>query len=970
MATEYQFKLATAKDLPPAWYELVLRPETFQEHLNNLYQKPHVEPSALLLIATFLEKAACIEGQSPLGEGVTVSEEKKQTLIDCALFMGTFLKWDFSSIEQGLPPAVVHSLFSSLAAKFPLSSSIIVDVPVDVLTAQTLYNLWVIRFLVQSDLPIRSPPQGLLWEGTCASPDIIKQLVQPELDKAISILTDVCLIKHDFKLPCQSLELPYLKGLGKGEEKYIVQLPFNSIGVSYQNVHTQLHYDLGQILFQTEQYQKSHDHFKQCSELLDKLKGKIPQPHLLINRDKLKGYLAACESLEGDEPKYDTPLVAMATIEQHRKGNMEDILDYLPSCPSTLSAAYRVGLESDVFDWSESVAMETSKNKRPKLESGISGRGLSLSIQLCIWDVIQCIVDGKGMKPTSLNTLSSSDDNKDIIDYILTTADKVLKDIEPGGVVSNQLILFLKSIYVNNILWNECIENYPLIKQLMGIDKLKTKLSKPSDFSSIVIPSNNPFNRLVPILLSPTPSILMTAVSDLFHQTPASEHVPIANMLQGDSREFSSVHQMTNPLVCAQYNALLQKANIQADMKDYESAVEFYTFAFQLINSVSNPNSFRLVPVLMEQSLRMRILAAGVGLNKLTNTKACELHSTLINDAKNHYSNNKNPNIDPLNITLTGVFLLNLQQYFIVARYDHTALHERVCTRLAVAAQCMKEGHDLRRCTRDLFETVSGIFSTPRGGGNKSDENQLQRKCLEVILTHLQDPMCLSYLMAALVRLWNLIKKPAHEISSEYLSHWPTAVGNASSIKTDQVLRVLESTLSNSIKFHPSHNYWLIMKGDISFANNNYGTALQSYLEAGAQDSDFFIQPVSVSVWNQQVYHRMIKCCCGLEYFSQAIVLCQFLDSTNYTFTFTLLKEHACHVLESIFDYLWDMNIIEYLIYSLSKQGESVIQATAVQTAGRPELNTHNHRSILTRVVEVRKRQFLKHFYRIVVLKV
>ena len=101
---------------------------------------------------------------------------------------------------------------------------------------------------------------------------------------------------------------------------------------------------------------------------------------------------------------------------------LQDILDYLPSCPSTLSAAYRVGLESDAFDWSESVAMETSKNKRPKLESGISGRGLSLSTRLCIWDVIQCIVDGKGVKPTSLNTLSSSDDNKDIIDYILTVS--------------------------------------------------------------------------------------------------------------------------------------------------------------------------------------------------------------------------------------------------------------------------------------------------------------------------------------------------------------------------------------------------------------------------------------------------------------------------------------------------------------------------------------------------------------------
>ena len=87
-----------------------------------------------------------------------------------------------------------------------------------------------------------------------------------------------------------------------------------------------------------------------------------------------------------------------------------------------MSAAYRVGLESDVFDWSESVAMETSKNKRPKLESGISGCGLSLSTRLCIWDVIQCIVDSKGVKPTSLNILSSSDDNKDIIDYILTVS--------------------------------------------------------------------------------------------------------------------------------------------------------------------------------------------------------------------------------------------------------------------------------------------------------------------------------------------------------------------------------------------------------------------------------------------------------------------------------------------------------------------------------------------------------------------
>ena len=46
----------------------------------------------------------------------------------------------------------------------------------------------------------------------------------------------------------------------------------------------------------------------------------------------------------------------------------------------------------------------------------------------------------------------------------------------------------------------------------------------------------------------------------------------------------------------------------------------------------------------------------------------------------------------------------------------------------------------------------------------------------------------------------------------------------------------------------------------------------------------------------------------------QAIVICQYLDPPDYTFAFALLKDHAGQVLEFMFDYLWDMTIIEYLI--------------------------------------------------------
>ena len=38
---EFQFKIAKAKDLPLSWFELVLRPEKFSEHILTLEINPH-----------------------------------------------------------------------------------------------------------------------------------------------------------------------------------------------------------------------------------------------------------------------------------------------------------------------------------------------------------------------------------------------------------------------------------------------------------------------------------------------------------------------------------------------------------------------------------------------------------------------------------------------------------------------------------------------------------------------------------------------------------------------------------------------------------------------------------------------------------------------------------------------------------------------------------------------------------------
>ena len=48
MVEEYKLKIPKPKDLPPSWFELVLRPERFQKHLETLQSNPYGSVKLLL----------------------------------------------------------------------------------------------------------------------------------------------------------------------------------------------------------------------------------------------------------------------------------------------------------------------------------------------------------------------------------------------------------------------------------------------------------------------------------------------------------------------------------------------------------------------------------------------------------------------------------------------------------------------------------------------------------------------------------------------------------------------------------------------------------------------------------------------------------------------------------------------------------------------------------------------------------
>jgi len=85
-------------------------------------------------------------------------------------------------------------------------------------------------------------------------------------------------------------------------------------------------------------------------------------------------------------------------------------------------------------------------------------------------------------------------------------------------------------------------------------------------------------------------------------------------------------------------------------------------------------------------------------------------------------------------------------------------------------------------------------------------------------------------------------------------------------------------------------------------------------MEAAALSSSHFQDSISETVWSSSVLNRLINCCLKLSYHTQAAILCQLLRPADYELAFRIMRENAESMVENMFEYFWDMTIIEYLI--------------------------------------------------------
>ncbi|XP_073976542.1 integrator complex subunit 8 [Rhodnius prolixus] len=274
---------------------------------------------------------------------------------------------------------------------------------------------------------------------------------------------------------------------------------------------------------------------------------------------------------------------------------------------------------------------------------------------------------------------------------------------------------------------------------------------------------------------------------------------------------------------------------------------------------------------------------------------------------------------------------------------------------VSLAAACEDINKYNKKINTDAWDKLLPLFAS----------NQKRRDSIVTItnaLTSIVEPNALAIVISLLAKLHNVVKEqPQFDLCIQLLHLWPSAIKNSNQYSIKLVSELLYDVLVHALKHYPNNVPWLKLMGDLHFVNAHHTCALCSYLEAAIAGSDYFSRPLHKNVVEDHIYKRMIKSCTALQCHTQAGVLCQFLDDIDYATAFKSLAEGGCSdAMDSYYDCIWDVNILEYLINLHTKKGEHHRRQQVVRIMGLLELNSNNNEEIKREAENLRKGRFMR----------
>uniref|UniRef100_A0A665THL9 INTS8 TPR repeats domain-containing protein n=1 Tax=Echeneis naucrates TaxID=173247 RepID=A0A665THL9_ECHNA len=944
--------------LQTSWFEFLLDGSLLEKHL----QKSNPDPLPVQLIIQFLEQASKPSVNEQNQVQPPADNRRNRTLKLLALKVAAHMKWDLEVLEKGLTIPVLNMLLNELLCVSKVPPGVKhVDLDLSTLPPTTamaviIYNRWAIRTIVLSSFP--------------------EKQTKPGPHQMNIVLEGALRLKKDFYVhTLRTLDLLAADGAANGETESSTA----GLRISTDELHCQVHYDLGGIFFQqgcTDQpaFVKASDHFRQTKELLKKLDLTV---HVHLDEERLAGYWNACRALTGNCDPSDSQTSPYDKINSLvRAHNYQAVIEAFIKDNTTRSLPNH---------FRRSVLREFLY----KVQQGETGLD-EICHKLCVCNAVRDAVEGEVLSVRFQQLLLKP--SKRMVDFILEVCTRSLEKERPCETSRRNMANFLKTLC-------EGLEELPLVF-VVSSHKLFMELLREEE-RKVLVEQMRKRSATINLSAKPLPS---------FYDIPASASVNIGQLEQQLilSLEPRRIRQILFELhgiaerpywrvnskweVPSDYiNVILSiKDNLTKDLvyilmakglhcisiKDFVHARLLFSACLELVTEFSP----KLRQVMLNEILLLEVRAH--------ETMAAEGSkerppSDLVSRVRGYLE----MRIHDLPLRqVVGeecvAFMLNWRENdYLTLQVPPSLVMNNPYIKLGqlLASTCkeLPGPKESRRTAKELWDVVVQICSVSiqhkrnsegRVGLIKHRESSMgilhSNGATFVSSPFFQEPLVLTTLISLFVRLHS-IDDIVNEVTAEHLSIWPSSLPNIQAVDVEAVAVTVKELVSFALTLNPNNQSWLVTQADIYFVTNQYSAALNLYLQAGAVCSDFFTKTVPPDVYTDQVLKRMIKCCSMMNCHTQVAVLCQFLREVDYMTAFKALQEQNSHdAMDSFYDYIWDVTILEYLtrilsmvIYSGGTTQNHIIHIKAI---GQTELNTSNPEEVLQLAAQKRKKGFLQ----------
>uniref|UniRef100_A0A803TK40 Integrator complex subunit 8 n=1 Tax=Anolis carolinensis TaxID=28377 RepID=A0A803TK40_ANOCA len=916
------------------------------------------DPSPVQLIVQFLEQASkpLVNEQNQVQP--PPDNKRNRILKLLALKVAAHLKWDLDILEKSLSVPVLNMLLNELLciSKVPPGTKHVdvdlASVPPTTAMAILLYNRWAIRTIVKSSFPVKQakpgPPQLNVMNQVQQEKEVtenILKVLKEQADDSILVLEGALKLNKDLYIhTIRTLDLLAMEpGMVNGETESSAA----GFIISSEEMQCQVCYDLGAIYFQQgsmnfELYVNAREKFFRTKELISKIGSSL---HCIIDERRLAGYCQACGVLAPSD-NTSSPSTPYSQIHSClRSGNYQELVKIFLEDNQTPTLPVQ---------FKQSVLRELSQ----KAQQGDAVLD-EICFKVCACNSVCDVMHGRpvGVQFSQLFLRPT----KEKIDFLLEVCSKSLQVETASESSKRKMAYFLKNLCLGleDLQLVFMISSHELFMALLKDDERKLLIDQMRKRSPRVNLGTKPITSFYDIpasasvnigqlehqlILSVDPWRIRQILIELHGMTAERQFWTVSNKWEVPNVYGNVILGIKDSLTRDLVYILMAKGLHCITVKDFVHAKQLFAACLELVTEFSP----KLRQVMLNEMLLLDIYTheAGAGLS------GERPPSDLISRVRG-YLEMRVPDI-PLRQVVAeecAAFLLNWRENeYLTMQVPLSLVQNNPYVKLGqlLAATCkdLPGPKESRRAAKDLWEVVVQICSVSNQHKRGNDG---------------REPLVLTTILSLFVKLHNVREDIVNDITAEHISIWPSSIPNLQSVDFEAVSVTIKELVSYALTINSNNHSWLIIQADIYFATNQYSAALRYYLQAGAVCSDFFTKMVPPDVYTDQVIKRMIKCCSLLNCHTQVAILCQFLREVDYKTAFKALQEQNSHdAMDSYYDYIWDITILEYLTYLHHKRGESDKRQIAIKAIGQTELNSSNPEEVLQLAAQRRKKKFLQ----------